>query len=998
MKKIKRKQKNNHTFCPSRAFHLLLAILMGVNVSARSVSVPQVLDTKVSVSVEEETVESLLKKIESVSEISFVYSKSKVSLVDKISRTYVDKSIKFILTDALPQDVSFGTAQNTVILKKKKQTAPKKVMSFQANGRATGTITDKNGNFLPYATVIALGTRRGTTSDIDGTYSLELPEGSYTLQAKYIGYMDAEIPVTIAGDSTVSANIVLKENATALEETVVYGNLSRGQAKALNEQKNAENFKNVVSYEQFSKYADRNAAEALQRIPGIALSRDQGEGELVSIRGLSPRFNAVQVNGSRIPSPDPDTDRAVGLDLLQADLMESIVVNKTLTPEMDGDAIGGTVNFNLKQAPDKPILNVSASGGFNQQQSEFEDLGKDLQSFSAVLGKRFFNDKLGLIAAGSYYRTNRGSLLNQYLYTDETSLNIEEKRNNDYDVRRVRYGLMFSPDIRFDKKNSLKLLANYNVYDDDEIRRLVDYLVTDGEESRETRNRGEYQKHALYQLSGDHDLSAMDISYRFSYTEAEEEMPYRTYWRFGRDVDYSGLSNDELTNLGVKDNPDTDSQLFLNRVRFDNNLTEDKNYEGRLDIEFPFELIGMENKLKVGGKFRNKNRISDAKRSQLDVDEDVNPFPINGGDFGFINIRANDPEASQVGGLDDFVVDEDRGDGTDYEAEENAVAAYVKLSLGLTEKLSLVTGVRFESTNNKYSAIRADDFNTVNEFTYSNLLPSAQFKYNFDDNTLMRLAYSSGFTRPPFSALIPGPDNIDRDSRRITRRNPELEPSTVNNFDFIFEKYSNNLGVFTVGLFGKFVDNQIQTQRSFTDFEGDLYTVFQSINGENAKAMGVEVSLVHKFLNDGVPFLKWFGVSTNYTYAYTEQKISTIVDDEVVNRTLPFESPKNIFNLGLFYENPKIGLTFTASGVYRDAILIDLGDNELTDFYFGDEFHLDISASQRITKKLSAFVQVNNITDQDEREFFGDPNEDFSRIHQTEGYGFWGSVGLKYEL
>lgn len=975
---------------------MLLALLFYTSTWALSNSQPSVLSTKVSVKANDETIEQLLKKIESISDISFVYSKSKISLNHKIKRTYTSETVEYILNDALPKTVTYATSKKKIILKKKE--IPVKISQNQDHGRLVGIITDINGNFLPYANIIVEGRSIGTISDEVGKFSLELELGSYVLVVQYLGYLETNLEVTIKENETTTVTVILKENAQELDGTVVYGKIARGQAKALNEQKNADNIKNVVSYEQFSKYADRNAAEALQRIPGVALSRDQGEGELISIRGLSPRFNAVQVNGTRIPSPDPDTDRAVGLDLLQADLMESIVVNKTLTPDMDGDAIGGTVNFNLKQAPDKPILNASVSGGFNQQDSEFEEYGKDLQSYSVVMGKRFLNNKIGLIGAGSYYKTNRGSLLDQYTYTDDTSLDIEEKRNNDYDVKRVRYGLMLSPDIQFNENNGLKLLFNYNVYDDDEIRRLVDYLVTDGEEERETRNRGEYQKHMLYQLSGDHNLDLMDISYRLSYTEAEEDMPYRTYWRYGRDIDYSGLSNDELTNLGVSDDPNPDTQLYLNRIRFDNNLTNDKNYEGQLDVEIPFNLFGMESQLKVGGKMRSKSRISDAKRSQLDVDEDVNPFPINGGNFGFIDVRANDSEASQVGGLDEFVVDEDQGDGSDYKAEEDASAAYIKLTLGLADNLSLVTGVRYEKTTNKYTAIRADDFNSINEFSYDNFLPSAQIKYNFNTNTLLRVAYSTGFTRPPFSALIPGPDVVNIDERTITRKNPEIAPSTVNNFDIIFEKYSKNLGVFSIGVFGKFINNQIQTQKSFETINNDLYTVYQSINGESAKAMGVEVSLVHKFLNDGVPFLKWFGVSTNYTYAFSEQKISTVEDDEVITRTLPFESPENIFNLGLFYENPKIGLTFTISTVYRDAILIDLGTNELNDFYFGEEFHLDISASQRITNKLSAFVQLNNLTNQLEREYFGSPSEDFTRIHQTEGYGFWGSLGLKFEL
>ncbi len=996
MEKFIGKQKLKYTFSKVCTAIFIITVLPFQKMVAETRIQPNILEAKISLEIQGESVEVLLKKIEERSNAVFVYSKSKIVLDQRISKKYTDKAIKAILADALPDTVTYEINDNKIILKKKE--VLKNNTRVQEFGTISGTIKDTENNFLPYASVVVKEINKGTVSNINGKYTLELPAGNYTLIAQYIGYNDTEIPISVEGSSKTILDIVLRENIQELEATVVYGKLSRGQAKALNEQKNAPNVKTVVSFEQFSKYADRNAAEALQRMPGVSLSRDQGEGELISIRGLSPRFNAVQVNGQRVPSPDPDDDRAVGLDLLQADLMESIVVNKTLTPDMDGDAIGGTVNFNLKQAPDKPILNVSASGGFNQQQSEFEEYGKDLQAFSAVLGQRFFNDKLGIIAAGSYYRTNRGSLLNQFNYTDDSSTVIEEKRNNDYDVTRVRYGLMFSPDIRFDKNNRLKLVANYNIYDDDEIRRLVDYLVIDGEEERETRNRGEYQKHELYQIIGEHNFKGFDVSYTFGYTRAEEDMPFRTYWRFARDVDYSGFNNAQLTNLEVRSNPGGDTPLLLNRLRFDNNITEDENFESRVDVTIPLTLFGKESELAVGGKFRNKDRYRDQLRSQINVDEDVNPIAVQGGDFRFADVRADDPEVASLnlGAID---IDEDRGDGDDYEAEEDIQAGYIKITSQLSKKLSLVTGIRYERTSNKYKGIRIDDFDDVNEFAFENWLPSAQFKYDFTDKMLLRVAYSSGFTRPSFDALIPGPDIRDDEERRITRKNPELESSRVNNFDIIFEKYSKNLGVLSAGLFGKLINNQLLTQRSFEQIDGQQYRVTQDVNGENALALGVELAFTHKFLSDGIPFLQWFGVNANYTYAFTEQTVFSVNDtDEIATRTLPFRSPNHTANLGLFYDNPKIGLTFTISGVYRDAQLEDIGDNELNDIYFDEQFHLDISASQKLFNKLSMFLQLNNLTDQEEREVFGDPTEDFSRIHQTEGYGFWGSLGLRYEL
>ncbi len=964
--------------------------LMMVNLSLASSVKGQnnLLEQQISLSFHQITLKEALTKIEDQGSFKFIYSNSKLPLLGKVSKTFKNRTVKQVLDDLLhPFDIKYAATTNHKIVLTNRDRSPKKQPVALARGIIKGLVKDKEGNVLSYASVTVVGIGGGTVSGIDGKFVLRLPEGNHQLKVAYIGYNDKILDVTVAPSKTVTVEIILEENVAALEGVTVYGNLYRGQAKALNEQKNALNIKNVVAYEQFSKFPDRNAAEALQRIPGVGISRDQGEGELVSIRGMSPRFNAVQINGQRIPSPDPDNDRAVGLDLLQVDLMESIVVNKTLTPEMDGDAIGGSVNFNLKQAPEEAIVQVNASGGFNQQQSYFRDFETDLQAYSAVLGRRFFKNKLGFIAAGSYYKTNRGSLLHQYTYVDDTE-EIEEKRNNDYDVRRERYGLLLSPDWRINENHSLKFVFNYNVYDDDEIRRRADYLVGDGEEEREVRNRGEYQTHYLYQLAGKHNFQKFNLDYSLNLTQAEEAMPNRTYWRFDRDVDYSGLNNQQLFDLEVRDNPGGDVPLFLNRVRYDNNLTRDKDISGKLNIEVPFNFKKGRSKLKFGGKYLHKDRISDQRRFQIRVDSDDNPVPMNGGEWILGDVRFDDPQAAALG-LPSFSEDEDRGDDEDYNAEENVLAAYVMATLNWNEKFSTLFGARYERTSNEYGD-RSAFFDTSNKFTYGNLLPSAQAKYKFNDNTNLKVAYSTGFTRPQFHNLLPLPDGIDRDERTIVRRNPNLKPSHANNVDVIFEKYSANLGVFSIGVFGKFIDNQLQRER-FTEVINDtLFTVTSVVNGETARSLGFEVAYNHKFINAGVDLLKWFGIYSNYTFTDSEQKVE--------DRTLPFESPRHVLNMGILYENPKMGLSFTLSGVYRSSIFIALGRDEFSDVYFGKQFHMDFSASKSIGKRLTIFTQINNLTDEEETEIFSDPSEDFSRLHQTEGYGFWGSIGIKFEL
>ncbi|MEM7109611.1 MAG: carboxypeptidase-like regulatory domain-containing protein, partial [Bacteroidota bacterium] len=551
-------------FASKKTIHIFLVQVVAMHLLMANTSNSQSLkEVKIDIQVENASLEEVFQNIEDQTNFTFGYSKNVVNKNIRFTYDLQDETLESFLSKiGKVAQLNFKKVNSQLLVYR---TSPKKGVKSKKieSGFLSGIVSDQGKNRLPFASISIDELGTGAISNENGKFNIRLPEGNYTVSASYMGYVTSRQNVQISSGQTTNIEFVMTEDTEQLNEVVVYGTLTRGQVKALNEQKNSANVKNVVSYEQFSKYPDRNAAEALQRIPGVAISRDQGEGELISIRGMSPRFNAVQVNGQRIPSPDPDTDRAVGLDLLQVDLMESIVVNKTLLPDMDGDAIGGTVNFRLKQAPEEPILNLAARGGFNQQQSDFDDYGRSLQAYSAVAGKRFLDNKLGIIATGSFYKTNRGSLLNQYTYVDNTT-EIEEKRNNDYDVRRERYGLMISPDFRFNENHSLRIIANYNVFNDDEIRRRVDYLVGDGEEEREIRNRVEEQTHYIYQFIGDHHFKKFDLDYNVSLTQAKEEMPDRTYWRFARDVDYSSLSNQERFDLSVTDNPGGDNPLFLN--------------------------------------------------------------------------------------------------------------------------------------------------------------------------------------------------------------------------------------------------------------------------------------------------------------------------------------------------------------------------------------------------------------------------------------------------
>jgi TonB-dependent receptor len=863
----------------------------------------------------------------------------------------------------------------------------------QSKGKIVGKlIEESSGTPLIGANVILLNTSLGASADLQGNYTISgVQPGTYQISASYLGYEKKVLDVTVEANQVTVVDFALKESEKRLGGVTVYGQLTRGQAKALNEQKNAPNIKNVVSSEQFQVFPDRNAAETVARIPGISISYDQGEGELVQIRGMGPKYNSLTVNGQRIPAPDPGEGRAVGLDLLSQDLMENIVVTKALTPDIDGDAIGGNINFQMKQAPDKGILAINAGAGYNDQHSYFEEYGKDIVDLSGVVGQRFFDKKLGVLFAATYYKTNRGSLLKELEYDDIMAGHIFAQHSNDYDVLRERSGLNLNTEYKFNQFNRIYVNANYNRYFDKEIRRKNEWVIDDNEETKETRNRVEDQYLNSIMFGGNHDFNGIKLDYTGSWIKAKEDMPARTYFRFQRDFDFSGYTNDEIKEFSPNTKFTQEDVLTLNRIRVDDNLKEDEDISGMVNIEIPYYLTDEMSTLKFGGKYLNKDAKYTARRLQLkDFPEE---HTLGEAEFGFIDVIADPDDTGYLGAEKAEYLDKT---DDNYDASEDIWAAYGMTTLNLTEKFTILAGLRFEKTTNKYQTLAIASTNqNESDASYSNLLPSAHFTYRFNDKMNLRLAYSSGISRPDYVSLVPY-EFRDDDSREIERGNPELDPTTSNNFDLMFESYTSSLGFFSAGVYYKkmadVIINSIVNETLPYEGGAQVYEITMPINGDNdATIYGFEVALNQRldFLN--VPFLDYFSIYANYTY--------TKAEIEVDGRDLPLGySPENIANVALMYDNPKIGLSFVISNNFRDDILQSVGDDKYTDSYFKQEYHLDLSVKQRITNHLSAFLQLNNLTDQEERQIYGKPSADYARLQQWAKFGRYGTIGLSFKL
>jgi len=294
-------------------------------------------------------------------------------------------------------------------------------LPLSATGRIAGKVTDAStGDPLPGANVRLEGTSLGTATDLDGKYLIpNVPAGTYTLKASYVGCKPVTIEIQVKEDEQLEENIKLEAVGVTTKEIVVTAQAS-GQNAAINQQLSSQNVVNVVSAARIQELPDANAAESVGRLPGVSLVRSGGQATQVVIRGLQPQYNTITIDGVPIPANDAGSisasgayatpmnnpgGRAVNLSMISSNSLEGIEVYKTITPDMDAAVLGGTVNFGLREAKGTlsgtPSLSLWAQGGYKDLVSTYNDY-----KFVASVENRYFDNRLGVFAQGIAQRQN----------------------------------------------------------------------------------------------------------------------------------------------------------------------------------------------------------------------------------------------------------------------------------------------------------------------------------------------------------------------------------------------------------------------------------------------------------------------------------------------------------------------------------------------------------------------------------------------------------------
>lgn len=860
------------------------------------------------------------------------------------------------------------------------------------SGSISGTVVDQVGQPVAYATVRILGRNFTSSTDENGRFVLRgLDPGRYDVDVRSVGYATLRESITVGSGSGVRANLVLSTTAgLAMDEVVVYGQITQGQQKALQAQRISPNVVNVVSREKFSLYPDQTLAETLQRIPGVTINRDQGEGEFVQVRGVAEEFNMMQVNGERIPTVEPGASgRSYGLDGFQSYLIETITLSKALTPEMDANAIGATVNLQLREAGSEPEYKFHVAYGLNEQESDFETLGDKIYEVAGVASSRFMDDKFGALVAGSYHKTGRGSLFNSWRYSDEANTDIRRRRTSDYDVTRERIGLLGNFDYTPDDQNSWRLVYNYLRYQDDEVRSQARYNFFNNTEQRFINNREELQQNHFLKFSGEHDFDTYFFDYGLAYIDGSHNSPDTAEPLFSRDNNLiASLSNEEKQALSADSSFGLSDPFVLNYVRLQKNRVD----EDHLALTFNGGMrVNEWVEMKAGAKFVGLDRT--VRNAQLRA------FPTAAtpasalvspeGVFAFQNLRNDSPELAALN-LDASANDINvlGPDSNSYDATEDIYAGYLQTAIDVGD-FSTVFGVRVEKTNTQFIETATGN---IGDGGYTDVIPSIHMKYELSDRTQLRGSFSTGLSRPNYGELVPVENINETAPNEISRGNPDLEATRTENFDAAWEYYTDDLGFYSAGVFLKRITDPVVTRTSVIDINGEEFIITQPENGGSAEVYGLELAATQKFSAfTDAPFLRDLGIDANYTYARSSATFGTGQDDFPLPR-----SPKHTYNLSLTYDNPDVGLTAVIAASYRDDVFEKIEGGE--DIWLGSEFHLDFSTSYQVMDNMSVRLDLNNLTNEPLREIEEQPGTQFSRIHENEFYGVWGKIGVEYSF
>lgn len=923
------------------------------------------------------------------------------------------------------------------------------VLSTSYAQEVKGTIYGKSGYLYPVS-VIVVENSKIYTNDVDGKFSINLNPGKYHFQFMLDDYNIKDTIIHVNSGINDLKNIRMQPLDSELEEVVIEYYTS-GERKALEMRRKSNAIMDVVSADAMGKLPDINAAEAVQRIPGVSIDRDQGEGRYVTVRGTPSQWSSATINGNRMPSAKTSGDllgnRTVSMDLLPTEFLEYIQVIKAITPEYEGDAIGGTINYIPKYAPTKETFRVTLASPFNLRAEEtFKYNG------SALYGNRYFNDKWGVLALVNYNKRSYSTDSYEVDYGNKLhNVNTLDVRN--YQGTRTNTGFNVASDYRINDQHKLFVRGYYTQLLDEERNRktmhyfskatnnavlrwnIVDYLFKNyggefgyegklnddfkvniklanyaswagynGPSSAEKENMGYYYGNWVQTVKYDNLVNVDGADYKFMKGDGPE-----------------GYQGDSADN--VQPHFSAETGYNADNYHLDKFVTSIRNVEEKDKVaSADFEYKATDKlQFKFGGKYRDKKSTYDyryitwtydAKADKAYLDNwEREDFPSNNWfpelNNSYDNLKFKYPtEESFIDPMGNPAIAQhlvyNYQDATNssyatgnYDAKERVWATYISGEYNFSDFFSVIGGVRYENTDVNAKSYEFNDITkevteVFGKKNYDAFLPMLHLIYKPTDQLDLRAAVTKTFARPAFNELSPS-TRVNPDKLTVTEGNPDLKPTFSWNYDLIGSYYLNSTDYLTASVFYKDITDLIYTSSSdqirHAEGETNLYKVSTPLNSEDAFLYGFEIGFNKKF-SELPDFFNDFSLSANYTYTKSETTLKERGDEKI---GLMNQSP-NIFNTSLIYENR--GFAARLSANYRAAFLVSVRDNSGADRYQNQDFHLDLNLSYTTKKNLTFFVDLNNLTNQELRYYHGE----LYRPEQVEFYGIRGKIGMSYSF
>jgi TonB-dependent receptor len=904
-------------------------------------------------------------------------------------------------------------------------------------GGLQGQIQEKLSGVALSGAVISIGGQQTRTDSLGQFRVSGLAPGEYTLTVDFLGYQRQVSRVTIRRGEVARADITMTASsdptaatADAEPQLIEVRSLRDAQALALNQQRGSINYVNIVSADFLGRFPDNNIAESTQRIPGVSIERDQGEGRYVTVRGAPKEYTTVSLNGVPLANPD-QASRGVELDTIPADVISVLEVTKALTPDMDGDAIAGNINIRTQSAFDRRGATLRASVGAGR----FE-LGPGINQRSALtVGQRFGADQnIGLLFSGSQSKQGRFTDNAENVFGSSGGRILPlESQIKDYEGKRTRTGLSGRLDVRFDANNQISFIASDARFQDHEFR---DNLYTTfsnhtaasnetlGEAratfDKELRERTYNKSIRTFNLNGEHWLNGWKANWQASRSQAKKVTEPRDQFIFRSTVtpnvsyDYANPDFPVWKVLGRTDTPTIglvlpESWFAFRRYNDRYELNKEKEDALRLDLQHGQNWLGAdEGQVQIGLRLRFRDKSFDDERFR-------NSSPS---DFAKTGVTMSNMLCSDLGPSDNFnyfftgrrfcrdifqkyggplvsssnnlrlIPDSISGD---YKASEDIQAGYLRLD-SRWGALSLITGLRYERTEAKGSANQFNSTTSAVQLkevsrSYSHVLPSVHLRQTIGPDRVLRASYSTALSRPDFIYTAPYRIFGESETSPVTEGNPQVKAAFANNLDLSFEQYLRPLGLISAALFYKQIkDPLFVASRSERLPSGASRLITRPENGDGGRIHGLELAWQQRFDTLPAPF-NGLGAYTNYTYA----KSSADLPFGLGKTELPGTSRQN-YNVAVSYEAH--GLNSRLAYNYRSKYIQQFDvSNPLLNIYWNDRASVDFSAAYFISKQWSLFLEGNNLTDTRQVRFQGTRN----RVLELEAFGPSWLAGVKFQ-